>query len=217
MRDFSLHYRASPSVAGFIPKAGELVSARFSADGGWYRAKIRRTSPLKKEAEVTFIDFGNQDTVLFKDIRPLDAKFRSLPGQAHEARLRYNSSKFCFNYLCSFFNLSFVKLPEPSSEYYQEAIERFRELCEGRRLIANIDYREGPLMHLRLMDPSDSANELASINADLLREGLASIDRKGCKYLNAYPVIMKRLQSAVAGAKRERLGMFELGDIEEDD
>ena len=72
-------------------------------------------------------------------------------------------------------------------------------------------------MHLRLMDPSDSANELASINADLLREGLASVDRKGCKYLSAYPAVVKRLQSAVAGAKRERLGMFELGDIEEDD
>ena len=96
MRDFSLHYRSLPVASGFIPKAGELVSAKFSSDGAWYRAKIRRTSPLKKEAEVTFIDFGNQDTVLFKDIRPLDAKFRSLPGQAHDARLRY-----AFTFLCN--------------------------------------------------------------------------------------------------------------------
>jgi staphylococcal nuclease domain-containing protein 1 len=64
------------------------VSARFS-DGSWYRAKIRRASPVKKEAEVTFIDYGNQDKVDFKNIRPLDPKFRSLPGQAHEARLRF--------------------------------------------------------------------------------------------------------------------------------
>ncbi|EEB98141.1 hypothetical protein MPER_02405, partial [Moniliophthora perniciosa FA553] len=57
-------------------------------DGAWYRAKIRRSSPLKKEAELTFIDYGNQETVLFSNIRPLDPKFRSLPGQAQDARLR---------------------------------------------------------------------------------------------------------------------------------
>lgn len=87
MRDFSLHHKTAAVTPGFIPKAGDLVSAKFS-DGSWYRAKIRRASPVKKEAEVTFIDYGNQDTVGFKDIRPLDPKFRSLPGQAHDARLR---------------------------------------------------------------------------------------------------------------------------------
>lgn len=88
MRDFSLHHKgASTSPAGFVPKNGDLVSAKFS-DGAWYRAKIRRSSPVKKEAEVTFIDYGNQDIIAFSNIRPLDQKFRSLPGQAHDARLR---------------------------------------------------------------------------------------------------------------------------------
>ena len=89
MQDFSIHHRgAAASPTNFFPKAGELVSAKFS-DGSWYRAKVRRSSPLKKEAEVTFIDYGNQDTVAFKNIRPLDPKFRSLPGQAQDARLRF--------------------------------------------------------------------------------------------------------------------------------
>ncbi|KAJ6593999.1 hypothetical protein B0H19DRAFT_1246717 [Mycena capillaripes] len=202
MRDFSLHHR-SPSAAppNFTPKGGDLVSAKFS-DGSWYRAKIRRVSALKKEAEVTFIDYGNQDTVSFSNIRPLDQKFRSLPGQAHEARL------------------SFVKLVGPESEYYPEAIERFRSLCEGRKLVANIDHKEGSLLHLRLMDPSDPAaaeDPLACINADLLHDGVAAIDRKNCKYLPAYPQVVKKLQSAVAQAKKERLGMFEFGDVEEDE
>lgn len=88
MRDFSLHHRSAPPVpSNFVPEGGQLVSAKFS-DGSWYRAKIRRASPIKKEAEVTFIDYGNQDTVSFSNIRPLDPKFRSLAGQAHEARLR---------------------------------------------------------------------------------------------------------------------------------
>ena len=87
MRDFALHHKTAPPVPGFIPRNGELVSARFS-DGSWYRAKVRRASPQKKEAEVTFIDYGNKDTVSFADIRPLDSKFRALSGQAQDARLR---------------------------------------------------------------------------------------------------------------------------------
>lgn len=70
-----------------------------------------------QEAELTFIDYGNQETVPFSDIRPLDPKFRSLPAQSHEAKL------------------SFLKLVGPESEYYSEAVDRFRSLCEGRKLV----------------------------------------------------------------------------------
>ena len=113
-----------------------------------------------------------------------------------------------------------MKLPKPDSEYYPEAIDRFRSLCEGRKLVANIDHREGPLLHLRLIDPTDASaaqDPLACINADLLREGLAAIDRKGCRYISAYPQVVKKLQQSVADAKRDRLGMFEFGDVEEDE
>lgn len=116
--------------------------------------------------------------------------------------------------------LSFVKTVDPESEYYQDAIDRFRSLCDGRKLVANVDHREGSILHLRLIDPTDpnaADDPLACINVDLVREGLASVDRKGCKYLSAYPSVVKKLREAVAGAKSERLGMFEFGDVEEDD
>lgn len=94
MREFSLHHQGAVTVpSNFSPKNGELVSAKFS-DGAWYRAKIRRASPIKKEAEVTFIDYGNQDAVSFKDIRPLAPQFRSLPGQ-----VRHNSGVFNYHIL----------------------------------------------------------------------------------------------------------------------
>jgi staphylococcal nuclease domain-containing protein 1 len=115
---------------------------------------------------------------------------------------------------------SFIKLLGPESEYHTEAIDRFRVLCEGRKLVANIDHKEGSLMHLRLIDPTDPTSQqdpLACINAELLREGVASIDRKGCKYLTAYPQVTQKLRQAVTEAKRERLGMFEFGDVEEDE
>ncbi|KAG6842174.1 hypothetical protein C0991_001667 [Blastosporella zonata] len=202
MRDFKIHHQSPVAPPpGFVPKGGDLVSAKFS-DGAWYRARIRRASAVKKEAEVTFIDYGNQDTVAFSNIRPLDPRFRSLPGQAHEARL------------------SFVKLVSPESEYHQEAIDRFRQFCEGRKLVANIDYKEGSILHLRLIDPENPAvanDSYACINADLLADGLASIDRKGCRYLASYSKVVEKLQSSVLAAKKDRLGIFEFGDVEEDD
>lgn len=200
MREFSTYHQSYiPSSHVFLPKGGDLVSAKFS-DGFWYRAKVRRASPLKKEAELTFIDYGNQSIVPFTDIRPLDAQFRSLPGQAHDARL------------------SFVKLPGPESDYYQEAIDRFRARCEGRRLIANTDYKEGNLFHLRLIDPENPPGRtFSSINAELLSEGLACIDHKGCHYLNSYPNVLEDLRKSVLSAKKDRAGMFEFGDVEEDD
>lgn len=113
-----------------------------------------------------------------------------------------------------------MKLVDPNSDYFQEAVDRFRSLCEGRKLIANIDFREGQMLHLRLIDPSDpnaAQDPLTCINADLVREGLASIDKKGCRYLSAYPAVVKKLQDALTGAKADRLGMFEFGDVDEDD
>jgi staphylococcal nuclease domain-containing protein 1 len=115
---------------------------------------------------------------------------------------------------------SFVKLVSPESEYYQEAVNRFRELCDGQKLIANVDSKEGSLLHLRLIDPRDpnaASDSQATINAQLLSEGFALIDRKGCKYLSAYPQVVKKLQESTQLAKKERAGIFEFGDVEEDE
>ena len=137
-------------------------------------------------------------------------------------RLIARSSSFALGDLPFFClgHFSFVKLVAPESEYFTEATEHFRQLCEGRKLVANVDYREGPLLHLRLIDQAnpDVANDpYACVNIDLVAEGFASIDRKGIKYLNSYPGVYKKLQEAVAEAKRQRYGMFEFGDVEEDE
>ncbi|WWD01433.1 hypothetical protein V866_008377 [Kwoniella sp. B9012] len=202
MSDFSLHHKqpTSNSPAGFSPKTGDLVSAKFSEDNQWYRAKVKKASALKKEAQLYFIDYGNEETLPFSRIRPLDSKFKGLPGQAKEARL------------------SFVKLVPRTSEYGSDALRRFNYFTENRKLVANIDQKEGNLLHLRLIDPSDpnaADDPLACINADLAREGLATID-KSVRYLNAYPQVKRKLEDAMEGAKRDRLGIFEFGDVSED-
>lgn len=115
---------------------------------------------------------------------------------------------------------SFVKLVEPESDYYADAIDRFRSFCESRKLIANIDHKEGSLLHLRLIDPANpesAEDRLTCINSDLVAEGWASIDRRSCKYLQFYPNVYQKLQESVRKAKQDRAGMFEFGDVEEDD
>lgn len=94
MSDFSLHHRAATSAApaNFSPRTGDLVSAKFTEDNQWYRARVKRASGIKKEAHLFFIDYGNEETLPFSRIRPLDTKFKSLEGQAKEARLRSASA-----------------------------------------------------------------------------------------------------------------------------
>ncbi|WVO12839.1 hypothetical protein L204_100447 [Cryptococcus depauperatus] len=201
MSDFALHHRqASAYTSPSIPKNGDLVSAKSVEDNRWYRARIKRASAIKKEAQVYLIDYGNEETLSFSRIRPLDEKFKNLPGQAKDARL------------------SFVKLVPRSSEYGLEALRRFSDLTEGLKLIANIDQREGNLLHLRLIDPADPSiknDPMSCLNAELVRDGLATID-KSCKYLKAYPQMLKKLEDSLQGAKADRLGIFEFGDVSED-
>lgn len=45
--------------------------------------------------------------------------------------------------------------------------------------------------------------------------GLATVD-KSCRYLGAYPQVVKKIDQATEGAKADRLGIFEFGDVSED-
>ncbi|GAA5996660.1 uncharacterized protein JCM10292_003121 [Rhodotorula paludigena] len=196
------HKEADVTPAGFAPRSGELVSAQFSVDNAWYRAKVRRSSPAKKEAEVVYIDYGNTETLPFSRLRPLAAQFKTLEGQAKDA------------------TLSFVSLLDWRTEYGADAMDRFRELCEGQQLVANIDAREpNGTLSLSLFDPNDP-NALAShensLNCQLVGEGLARIDRRS-RLRPAYPDVCKRLEEMKREASRGRYGAYEMGDILEDD
>jgi staphylococcal nuclease domain-containing protein 1 len=58
MSEFALHHKTTAAKApvGWTPKPGEVVSAQFSEDGQWYRARTKRVSGMRKESEVLYID-----------------------------------------------------------------------------------------------------------------------------------------------------------------
>jgi staphylococcal nuclease domain-containing protein 1 len=69
--------------------------------------------------------------VPFSKIRPIDAKFKTLPGQAQEARLRL--VLFAHTMIgCPrlYRSLSFVQLVPVDKDYGLEALDRFRQLTE---------------------------------------------------------------------------------------
>lgn len=137
----------------------------------------------------------------FDCIRPLDAQFKSLPAQAKEA------------------SLSFISLLGSETDYAAEAVELFRDLCEGRPLVANIDRRDANSVSVTLFDAnvSKSSTSTDSINVELVRSGLAKIDKKS-PLRSAYPHVVKALEAAQQEAKRTRAGAFELGDfLDQDD
>lgn len=74
-------------------------------------------------------------------------------------------------------------------------------------------------MHLTLFDPADPASrdESRSINADLVREGLAFVDRKQDRLLAAYPLVAASLKSAHEEARRAHAGALRYGDVDDEE
>ncbi|XP_064600788.1 tudor domain-containing protein 1-like [Liolophura sinensis] len=64
---------------------GEMVVAKFSEDGTWYRAKVLEI--CQESVRVMYLDFGNEEKVLMKDIRKAGEKCQSFPAQVVESAL----------------------------------------------------------------------------------------------------------------------------------
>ena len=188
------------------PKTGDLVSAKFSADGQWYRARIRSNDRAAKVAEVVYIDYGNSERIPWSQLRPLSqAQFNTqrLKPQAIDAAL------------------SFVQLPA-SPDYLNDAIGFLYDITEGKRLVGCFDFvdsREN-LSYVTIFDPkadgSDKVTE--SINRQVVLGGHGMTPRKfkAWERSKAFEPILKNLKEAENKAKEERLGMWEYGDITED-
>ncbi|OJJ48399.1 hypothetical protein ASPZODRAFT_165280 [Penicilliopsis zonata CBS 506.65] len=198
-RSFHLNKANETPLAG-PPKAGDFVSAKFTEDNEWYRARIRRNDRENQQAEVLYIDFGNSEVVPWSRLRPLGPQFsaQTLKPQAVEAVL------------------SFLQFPV-AADYLADAVGFIGEQTFDRQLVANVDYvsPEGTL-HVTLLDPSVSKNLNHSINAEIVREGLAMVPRKLKAWERAAADTLAHLRDQEDEAKQERRGMWEYGDLTED-
>lgn len=187
------------------PKTGEVVAAKFSADGQWYRAKVRSNDRTAKVAEVVYVDYGNSEKIPWSNLRPLDQpqfSTQKLKPQAVDAVL------------------SFIQLPT-APEYFREAIEFIAEATDGRTLVASFDFvdtKEG-LSYITLFDSkTGSTTFVDSINKEVVANGHAMIPKKLKTWEKgqASAEVLKKLREVESQAKQERMGMWEYGDITED-
>lgn len=199
-RSFHLNKANETPLPG-PPKTGDFVAAKFSEDNQWYRAKVRRNDREKKQAEVMYIDFGNTETQPWSALRPLNQP------QFSTQKLRPQAVDVV---------LSFLQFPA-AGEYLDEAVHFISEQTFDRQLVANVDYisPEGT-MHVTLLDPSVSKSLDQSINADVVREGLAMVPKKLKPWERAATETLENLRNLEDEAKQERRGMWEYGDLTED-
>lgn len=55
MADFATFHRTAQPQP-IVPRSGDQVAAKFSADNQWYRARVKKSNPAKKQAEVVFYE-----------------------------------------------------------------------------------------------------------------------------------------------------------------
>ncbi|XP_076440382.1 uncharacterized protein LOC143279929 [Babylonia areolata] len=73
-------YRGSKAQSAANVTIGAMVAAKFSEDGQWYRAVVKKVSGTSSEVE--FVDFGNSDHVPTDSPLKLEDKLCAIPAQA---------------------------------------------------------------------------------------------------------------------------------------
>ncbi|KAI7979273.1 Ribonuclease TUDOR 1 [Camellia lanceoleosa] len=202
----------APVIGAFNPKKGDIVLAKFSADDSWNRAMIVNApraaveSP-KDKFEVFYIDYGNQEVVPYSDLRPIDPSVSSAPGSAQ---------------LCS---LAYVKIPSLEEDYGQAAVHLSEYTLNGpKEFKAVIEERDtsggkvkgqgtGTVLMVNLIDTETNS----SINAALLKDGLARLEKRKRWEPKEKQAALDELEKFQEEAKSKRLGMWEYGDIQSDD
>lgn len=184
------------------PKAGDFCSAKFSEDGQWYRARVRRNDREAKKADVVFIDYGNSETQFWSTLRPLPSQFNTsyLKAQAVDGAL------------------SFLQFPT-SAEYLADVASFFAETTLNKPVVANVNFEDKKenLLWLTLFDQENGTKgEDNSINAEVVEEGLAMVARKLRTWEAGNGKLVENMRKKEAEAKEKRRGIWEYGDLTDD-
>ncbi|XP_074374885.1 ribonuclease TUDOR 1-like isoform X2 [Apium graveolens] len=208
----SLRLQEPPAIGSYNPKKDDLVIAQFSQDNSWYRAMVVNVPrgivrSAKAKFEVFFIDYGTQEFVAYSRLRPSDCY--SLPSSPGLAKL------------CS---LAHIKVPDWAENYGKEAAHRLSDLIlHGQKFKAIVEEKDtsdgevrghgtGTNLMVTLMDTEANI----SINALMVKEGFGRVDERRQEDA-AEKQTIEELKAYQEEAKKERLGMWENGDIISDD
>lgn len=196
-------FHLSPESAHLsnAPKVGEYVAAKFSEDGQWYRARVRRNDRENKTAEVVYVDYGNGETLPWASLKTID---NQSGGRFGVSALKTQALEASF---------SFIQFPSGNSDYMEEAKDwLFDNLAGDRQWVGRVDFtdpRDGTLW-ITLFDP-DNTKSSDSVNAELVERGLGMVTRKPARWEKAQSSILQELTTKEGVAKSQRLGVWQYG------
>nr|SZF06522.1 staphylococcal nuclease domain-containing protein 1-like [Psoroptes ovis] len=186
---------SNPPIAGsYKPKKGDLVMAKFSEDGLWYRARVEKTINAN-ETQVIYIDYGNRETLDNKNIATLPlGNFASIPAAAKE------------------YSFAFV-FPDTDDEFNDEARAVFMDMTANKTLLLKAEYKDANgLEAATLLDETDKKDIILQMVKDgwLFVDTKTRRDRRLLKKINEY-------KEAQEYAKKNGLNLWQYGDVTPDD
>ncbi|CAI5530516.1 unnamed protein product [Closterium sp. Naga37s-1] len=223
IKELQLSDAKTPAPGTFVPKKGDFVFAQFSADDSWARAMVVTapadpTPARTSEYTVFYIDYGNQETLPYARLRPLDN-----PTVSPSSFPRGKSDGLGLAQLC---RLAHVKVPGLEEDFGQEAAEEVQGLTGGKTLLARVEERDasagtkvkgqgsGVCWVVTLVDSETST----SVNASLLQAGLARLEkRRGGVRNPALAAVLEGLKERQEMARQSRLHIWQYGDVDSDD
>lgn len=185
------------------PKKGELVSAKFSENGKFYRARVVNFDKASGKYEVKHLDFGNVDKVALSGLRALPIKFSlaTYPAFASTTTLQ---------------NLRLP--PSKPTDYFTDAIYALEDLTYDKKLVLSAlpgtkaDYTGV------LYDSEQLLKDASyTINKQLVKEGWAVVDDTTLTAATKASEYVSGLLKVQAGARADHAGCWEFGDITFDD
>ncbi|CAF1282947.1 unnamed protein product [Adineta steineri] len=181
-------------VGGHVPKKGELLAARFTADNEWYRARVEKIEGNNR-ISVYFVDYGNREIITdLGRLTTLPPGFSQLPTQAHE------------------YDLAYVR-PPPDTDDREDTKNALLEEIGNDECLMKVEYRQNSGEHVSLYRASTKENIVKS----LAEQGLIVIAQgRGGRPIRPTP-LYDELQQAQAKAKSSRAGLWQYSDQIEDD
>ncbi|KAI5959296.1 uncharacterized protein KGF55_005446 [Candida pseudojiufengensis] len=183
------------------PKKGELVSAKFSDDNKYYRARFLGVDKTTNKYEVQHIDFGNIDKVSLSALRQLPTKFNTT-----------TIPKFIFTTTLQNLRLP----PSKPTDYLTDAIYALEDLTYDKSLVLSALPGVQAEYEGILYDSEESLKDSSyTINKQLVKEGWAVVDTKNVKPVNKeYVDELIKIQKS---AKSNHIGCWEFGDVSFDE
>jgi len=183
-----------PEQGPHNPKVNDLVSAQFTEDDAWYRAKV--TAVDGSDVSVFYVDYGNSETLSTSRIRPLPGDLPKVAWQAHSAQLAY------------------IRAPKLSEDFGPDAAGYLKELVWGKTCVANIEMVRDDKYYLTL-GSRETGGQIEYIIPALLRAGLVRVDKKARgKHLQE---TLEQYRAEEEVARKQHIGLWTYGDPGSDD